>query len=303
MASIPTTVARLSPDSTYRFGVLLIFAAGLCWSTMGLGIRLMDVATAWQILFYRSLSLAITLFVVIAVRSKGDLIERFEKIGTAGVLGAIALMLAFSASIIAIQVTSVANAMFLFAAAPFIAALLARGLIGERLRTATWMAIGVGTIGILIMVAQGISAGHLFGNVAALLSAFGFAGFTVALRWGRTGDMLPVVCLAGFFAVVVAASTCLATGEGFSISAHDMSIAIGLGFGQLGLGLILCTIGARHVPAAEVDLISMTEVLLGPFWVWLFLGEKPSTYVLIGGGILLLAIAGNALSGMARAAR
>jgi len=86
----------------------------------------------------------------------------------------------------------------------------------------------------------------------------------------------------------------------FTLSANDTGIAFALGVFQVAMGLAIYTIGSKVVPAAELALLSMTEVLLGPFWVWLFLGEKTSAYTLAGGLILLLAIAGNALTGLRR---
>jgi len=138
------------------------------------------------------------------------------------------------------------------------------------------------------------------GNISVLLSALGFAIFTIALRWGKLGDMLPAVFLAGMFAIVISALVCSLNDYSFVVSNNDAGIALALGVFQVGTGLAIYTIGSKVVPAAELALLSMTEVLLGPFWVWLFLGETASLYTLIGGMILLLAIADNALTGLRR---
>jgi drug/metabolite transporter (DMT)-like permease len=106
--------------------------------------------------------------------------------------------------------------------------------------------------------------------------------------------------MAGVFACITAGFICLTMDYGFSIPGWDITIAISLGVFQVGLGLSVFTIGSKVVPAAELALLSMTEVLLGPFWVWLFLGETASLYTLFGGSILMLAIAVNALSGLRR---
>ena len=89
-------------------------------------------------------------------------------------------------------------------------------------------------------------------------------------------------------------------GDGLDVPKRDIWIAFALGVFQVGAGLILYTLGSKVVPSAELALLSMTEVIFGPFWVWLFLGESAGGYTLFGGIILLIAIASNALSGLRR---
>ena len=285
-------------NPSYRHGIFLVLFAGVCWSSMGLGIRFIETANVWQILFYRSLSLAPFLFLVIALRSGGKPFQTIRKVGVAGVIGGVALVFAFTGGILAIQETTVANAMFLFAAAPFMAALLGLFILRERVRTATWWAMVVAITGIAVMVWEGISLGHMAGNIAALISALGFAVFTVTLRWRKVEDMMPTVFLAGVFAIIIAAAVCLSAGYSLVLPMQDILVAGSLGVFQVGAGMVIYTIGSRTVPAAELALLSMTEVVLGPFWVWLFLGETAGTFTLLGGVVLLAAIAGNALSGL-----
>lgn len=285
---------------SYRQGVALVLVAGVCWSTMGLGIRAIEAANAWQILFFRSCAIVPFLFAVIAWRSKGRPFRVIRRAGAAGALGGLALVFAFSGGIYAVQATTVANAMFLFAAAPFLAAVLGLAVLGEWVRTGTWWAMAGAIAGMALMVWEGVNAGHLAGNVAALVSALGFACFTISLRWRKLDDMMPGVFLAGVFSLIFGAAVCQAAGFGFDVPAGDVGVALALGVGQVGLGLILYTIGSRAVPAAELALLSMTEVLLGPLWVWLAIGETAGLYTLLGGGVLLAAIAGNALSGLRR---
>ena len=292
-AENPTTL-------TYFQGVLLVLMAGVFWSTMGLGIRNIDEANVWQILFYRSTSLSIFLFVLISFRSRFKPIKTIKRSGIAGVVGGFALVVAFSGGIYSIQTTTVANASFLFASAPFFAAILGWLILRESVRHSTWIATIVAMVGIAVMVIDGISIGQMVGNVSALAAALGFAIFTIALRWKKLEDMLPAVFLAGIFAMVISATICLANDYSLVLSSNDASIAIAMGVFQVGAGLAIYTFGSKVVPAAELALLSMTEVLLSPIWVWIFLGETASIYTLFGGAILLLAIAGNALSGLRR---
>lgn len=284
-------------------GLFLVFMAGVLWSTVGLGIRLIEDALVWQILLYRSFSLSLLLAAVITLRSRGRFWQTVRATGWAGVIGGLALILAYAGGIYSLQKTSVANALLLFATAPFMAAVLGRIVLGERVRIGTWVAILVAIFGIAVMFADKTGAGALIGSLAAIGSAFGFAVFTVALRWGKTTEMLPAVLLSGIFGVILMGAICLTLGLSLTISANDTAISLSMGLFQVGAGLVLYTLGSKALPAAELTLLSMAEVLLGPVWVWLFLGETATVYTLIGGLILLLAIAGNALTARRRAAK
>jgi DME family drug/metabolite transporter len=289
-----------SPRISYFVGVVLVLMSGVFWSSMGLGIRMIEQANVWQILFYRSIALACFLFCIITLRSGFRPLSAIRSAGIAGAIGGVGLVFAFAGGIYAIQTTTVANAMFLFTAAPFLAAVAGWVILREQVRHATWVAMLFAIIGIAIMVINGFAAGKLVGNLSAILSATGFAVFTVALRWGKLEDMLPAVFLAGVFAIITGALVCEFNGYGFSLPRNDIVISISMGVFQVGMGLVIYTIGSRVVPAAELALLSMTEVLLGPLWVWIFIGETVSFYTLLGGAVLMLAIAGNALSGLRR---
>jgi drug/metabolite transporter (DMT)-like permease len=294
------TVKSESADISYRAGVVLVLMAGVFWSSMGLGIRMIEQANVWQILFYRSIALACFLFFIISFRSGYKPLRAIRSAGIAGVIGGVGLVFAFAGGIYAIQTTTVANAMFLFAAAPFLAAVAGWLVLREPVRRATWVAMVFAMLGIAVMVINGFAAGRMIGNISALLSAAGFAVFSIALRWGKLEDMMPAVFLAGIFAMLVSAVVCGINDYSFTLPRNDILIALALGVFQVGMGLVVFTIGSRVVPAGELVLLTMTEVLLGPFWVWIFVGETVSFYTLLGGGILLLAIAGNALSGLRR---
>ena len=284
-----------------RRGLIFVFMAGVLWSTVGLGIRLIDEATVWQILLYRSISLSLFLAMVIYLRSHGNFLKVVKAAGLPGCIAGLSLVGAYSGGIYGIQSTSVANAMLLFAAAPFMAAMLGWIFLRERVRKATWVAILFAILGIGIMVQDKTQSGAaLLGNLSALGGAFGFAVFSVALRWGRSGDMLPAVFLSGIFAIFITSTICFFNGLSFRISVNDTSISMGMGVFQVGAGLVLYTLGSKTLPAAELTLLSLAEVLLGPLWVYLFLNEVATLNTLLGGLVLLLAIAGNAISGARR---
>ena len=285
---------------THKHGLLFVFAAGVLWSTVGLGIRMIEDAAVWQILLYRSISMSLFLYMVIRLRSGESPFLQIRRIGLPGVVAGLSLVAAYSGGIYAIQNTSVANAMLLFATAPFMAAVLGWLVLREPVRAATWIAIAVALGGILIMVSDKTGDVAVQGSLAALGSALGFAVFTVALRWGRSGEMLPSVFLSGLFAIVITFGICQFLKLSVVLSLQDGGVAMGMGVFQVGAGLILYTLGSRSLPAAELTLLSLAEVLLGPLWVWLFLNETASLNTLVGGAVLLIAIAGNAVSGKRR---
>ena len=285
---------------THKHGLLFVFAAGVLWSTVGLGIRMIEDAVVWQILLYRSISMSLFLYIVIRLRSGESPFLQIRRIGLPAVVAGLSLVAAYSGGIYAIQNTSVANAMLLFATAPFMAAVLGWLVLREPVRAATWIAIAVALGGILIMVSDKTGDVAVQGSLAALGSALGFAVFTVALRWGRSGEMLPSVFLSGLFAIIITFGICQFLELSVVLSLQDGGVAMGMGVFQVGAGLILYTLGSRSLPAAELALLSLAEVLLGPLWVWLFLNETASLNTLVGGAVLLIAIAGNAVSGKRR---
>ena len=195
-----------------RQGMILVFMAGILWSTIGLGVRLIDDAQAWQILFVRSLSFAAFLGIIIYIMRKQNPFRLAIKTGWLGVVGGLAIVAAYAGGIYSVQVISVGNAMLLFASAPFMAAILGRVLLQETVRSATWVAIMVAILGILVMVGDKIGGTAIYGNLAAIGSAFGFAVFTITLRKGKGNDMMPVVFLSGLFGIVIMAVICLALG-------------------------------------------------------------------------------------------
>ncbi len=289
--------------SGYAAGVVMLLLAGTVWSMMGLGVRFIENASPLQILLYRSLGMIPALAIFIAIRHGGRLDRALGQVGTPTILGSLALVFAFGGSIVSLKETTVANAVFLLATAPFFAAILGRIVLGEKVRLATWITIFVGSFGVAIMVYDGLSAGKLVGNVAGLVCALFFAIFTIAMRSEKNGDSVVAVLLGGIYASVAAGIATYVAGQPLVLSLHDMAVAVALGIGALGLGLVLYTLGSRHVPAAESTLLAMTEVVLSPIWVWLLFGETAGGLMLVGGGILLAALLGNAITGVIRERR
>jgi drug/metabolite transporter (DMT)-like permease len=300
-AAAPTG-ARVDPG--YARGVVLVALAGVFWSVGGLLIRLIEAAGAWQIVLFRALALALTLTLIIALRHRGRLLQAFGAAGWNGVAAGVALSGGFIGWVLALHHTTVANATFMLGASPFFGALLGRLVLGEPLRRATALAMAVALAGVLVMVGGGLVLGTIRGNLLALGACLSFAIFSVLLRRGREHDMLPCGAIAGAVSALIALPVVLAgaasIGDALLLTPRDLALCAIMGAVQVGGGLTVFTLGARHVPVAELTLLSLTELALAPIWVWLAVGEVPSGYTLLGGAIIVVAITYQALSGARR---
>lgn len=283
---------------SYSRGIALVLCAGVFWSFIPVGVRQFQVADVWQILIFRSIGVLPLVYALIHVSSSGNSYQAIFNVGRSGLIGAVGLVAAYAGGIAAVRETTIANAAFLFATAPFFAALLARALLKEALRRSTIVALFLALLGIFIMVRESFSLGNWVGDLFALISAFGFAVFAIALRADKSGNSLPVVLLGALFALTLALVISIFSGHGIWIPLNEIVLALCLGAFLLGVGMILCAIGSRAVPAGELALLCMTEVVLAPVWAWLFLAEIPVPSVLMGGSIVIIAIVVNAVTGM-----
>lgn len=300
----------------YGTGVILVVVAAFLWSGMGLAVRSISEAGTWAVLFWRSAGMVPVLLGYIAWRAGRQnprasgldrLTDPMRRVGWAGVAGGFGLVMASAGAIYGLQNTTVANAMFLYSSAPFFAALLGWMVLGERVRPGTWASIALAGTGVVLMVGDGLTGDGLAGsalpgNIASIMAALGFALFTIALRRGRQGDMMPAVALGGLFSMIAALIMLAVTGEALLAPAADILIAMAMGAVMLGGGMVLYTIGSRVLPAAEATVLTIVEVMLGPFWVWLVLGETASANTLLGGAFMVAAVVVNALTGTRRRA-
>ncbi len=297
---------KARPDKTgaaeaagYRLGLSYMFAAMLFTSIAGIVLRLVEEADGWQVLFYRSSALVVTLVPFIAWRYGARTGRAFSAIGRTGLVAAACLAAAFSLFIFALYETTVANVVFTIGLTPLLAALFAWIALRETLAPATWAAMLVALAGIGLMFGDGLARGTLLGNAFALGCALCYAAALVAMRKGRAVDMIPAVCLAGVLATLV---SWLAAPD-LGVSGRDLGLAATLGVVQLGFQYILVTAAIRHVPAAEVALIGRASLVLAPIWVWLGVGEVPSTLTLAGGTVVFLAITGHGVIALRRSRR
>ena len=288
---VPTARIRRPQRAT---GVALVLGAGALLSLSGIVLRQMESAGGGQIIFYRSLAFAVAVFLWLALHYRTRVLHAFAKVGRAGLIAGLSLGLGSVCYIYALLLTTVANALFIISAAPFMAALLGWMVLRERVRPTTWAAMAVALAGIAIMVFDGVRGGRLLGNLVAFGTPVSFAIMLVALRRAGDRDMIPAICLAGVVGAVVG----FAMSDSLVIPRHDLALCIFLGVVQYGGGFVLLTLGARHLPAAEVALLSLVETVLAPLWVWIGVDEVPTIFTLTGGAIVLLAVVAQTTAGM-----
>ena len=188
--------------------------------------------------------------------------------------------------------TSAAITLLCLAAMPFFTALLAFLFLKERISLNVWISIFLATIGIIIMALDSSEKNSVIGFIFGITSSIGFSVFSVTLRWRKETPKFTTVAIAGLFCFVVATIIILFKDQPFFASSYNSSM-FSLHGTLVCLGLILYSIGSKAIPAAELTLLSLTEVIGGIFWVWLPLlgiNEVPSTYTIVGGFFLFVSI-------------
>ena len=275
--------------------MILILLGAVGMSLAALFVRLVDQADGFQILTYRSVSLAGIVALMACLRRKSGPIRFLASLDrTDWSMGAV-LSLAFTTYVFALLNTSVASALFILAAAPLIAAILAWVWLGERPRPMVWITIALATAGIAIMADEGIALGQTTGNLYALISAALFAVMLVIARRSGKSDVLGGTFLGGALSCAIAAQCALTIGDGLIVSSFDLMICLVMGAFTIGIGIGLVTWGTPYVPTAEVSLLVLLESVLSPIWVWAFLGESMTSREILGGSVVMFAVAALAL--------
>ena len=287
------------PDRGRVTGRLWVLAAGLCMSLGGPIIRLADESTPWQFLFYRSLGAALAVLVYL-VLTRRPVLSTIRRAGLTGVLAGIGLSIAFTGYVWGVMHSTVANALLLISASPLFAAFFGWMVLRERVARSMWFAMAGVIAGVAIMIGEGLVEADFLGDLAALASAVGFAGFSVCIRHGRHTDMSPSILIAAAITIVFSGTMAAASGTGLAPPIVDVGLATMYGVLVIGAGIFMLTIGARNVPAAELLVLSLTEVVFASLWVALAFGEVPSVLTLVGGLIILGSIGGQAAVGMRR---
>jgi len=268
-----------------RRGALLVACAAVCWSSGGLIVRL--VATSpWTTSLWRSLFAALFLSAVLwIVRGRG-IVAQWRDGGRPVLAVAACMAMASTCFIFSLAHTSVANTLILMSTGPYVTALAAFLLLGERVAPRTWVTMGVALAGAVIMVSDSYSRGTVVGDLLAIVMSASFALATVLVRRHPEIRMAPAAALATTLTALVA----LPLADPLATAPRDLALLAFFGIGQFGAGFLLFMAGARLIPAAESALIGMLEIVLGPLWVWLVLSERPRGASLVGGAVIFAAV-------------
>jgi len=267
-----------------RRGRGFVALAALAWSTAGVLQRGLAAGLATQVAG-RALFAVAGLLVYVGAAERGRFLGAFRAIGRDGIGMAGLLAVSSGCFIIALNHTTVANVLFMQAVAPIIAAGLGAIVLRERVGRRTAAAFTLAVVGVAAMVGTPARVSAV-GEAIAFVMSLSFAIALVLARRGRRVSMAPATCLSQLL-LLVAFAPLSHPGQ---VGERDLVLLCLLGFGQIGLGLIFLTIGARLIPAGEVALISLLEVVLGPLWVWLARSERPAAGTLAGGVVVLLAV-------------
>ena len=279
-----TAAVALERSRRQRRGQIYVALAAVAWSTAGVLQRQLSLDTPTQG-FGRAAFAGAALLAYVAIVERGHVVQAFRSVGLAGVAVALCVATASGSFIAALNHNSVARVLFILAVSPVLAALLARVTLGEPLTRRTLAAMALALGGVTLMLGAP-GEGSLAGDALSFLAALAFALMIVITRWRHDVSMAPATCLSQVILLVAF----LPFASPAEIGADDLGWLASLGIGQIGLGFALLTVGARLIPAAQVGLITLLEVVLGPLWVWLALDERPSTLTLLGGAIVIVAI-------------
>ena len=271
-------------NASRRRGQIFVALAALAWSSAGVLQRELSVGTATQVAG-RALVASFALLAFVALSNRRGVVRAFTSMGRAELAVAALTAVASGTFIVALNHTTVANVLFMQAVAPIAAALIAWGALRESVSRRTAIAMAVALAGVAVMVG-GPGGSHGLGVGLSVVMTLAFALAVVITRHRRDISMAPAICLSQVLVLVVASPFA----HPGSVDAHDLGLILALGVGQMGLGLAFLTIGARLIPAAEVALITLLEVVLGPLWVWLALSERPSAVTLAGGAVVMGAV-------------
>ena len=273
--------------NTPRQATLVLVIGCIVISASGLIIRNLETANDWQIVFWRGMSLALGIFLALAIKRGRRVFREIAHMGRLEFVGGITLSGALVGYVVSMANTTIANAIFTMSAVPFTTTILTWIFLKERVGGRTVFAIFLAMIGVFLMVRDGMSSGTAFGNMMALLATFCASVYVVVLRKGKDLDMLPALIVAALVSALFAAW--MVNGE-IRLPLWDLVQCLILGGLLATIGQTAIVISSRHLKGAELTLLTQVQTVLAPLLVWAALDEEPSNLTLIGGLLVLSAI-------------
>lgn len=289
MPRVITPVERDLPSLTHVQGALLVFGTGVFFSFGGLAFRAAEDIGPWEYLFFRGVGMVGATTLVLGVRYRGRLLELVDGLEVGHIKAGLALGVINSLFIVSLSVASVAFVLILGTLAPLAAAYFSWILMGERPLTTTLMATGVSIVGVIVMVSGELNADLSPWGLLAALIPIGFGYYATLIRSAKRVDPSVPVLLAGL-TIVAAAFGVVAQHGGFETGLRDAAIGVFAGSILLALPLAVFNIAQRVVPSSEATLLIMSEIILAPVWVWIFVGEAATFTTVLGGAIILAAV-------------
>lgn len=277
-----------------KAAIPIVLLAGLFWSFGPFVVRNIDAASTvpWQYLFTRGIVIFILLNIYLYLEEGIHFYKNYFNLGLSGLIGGLGLALAMISFIWSITNTSAAITLLCLAAMPFITALLGFLFLNEKISLSVWLSIIFACIGIIIMAFGNGNSGSFGGLLFGIAAALGFSIFSVTLRWKKETPKFTTVSIAGLICALVSAIVIINQDLSFLSTSKNQGLFATHGV-LICIGLILYSIGSKYIPAAELTLLSLTEVVGGIFWVWLpWLGinEIPSNNTIIGGFLIFVSI-------------
>ena len=277
-----------------KIAIPLVLFAGILWSFGPLVVRYMDSPdlVPWQYIFGRGLTIFIILNLYLYFEEGINFYKNYKKVGRSGLIGGSGLGIAMITFIYSITNTSAAVTLLCLAAMPFFTAILAYLFLKEKISINVWVSIFIATVGIIIMAVGNTEKNSLLGFLFGITSSIGFSVFSVSLRWRKETPKFTTVAVAGLFCFIFATIMILITKQNFFSTSYNGSM-FALHGTLVCFGLILYSIGSKAIQAAELTLLSLTEVVGGIFWVWLPLfgiNEVPTTNTIVGGFFLFISL-------------
>ena len=284
------------PISRHRLGIAAMLLCSVLWSTAGVVTRLSDVTNGWETTFWRSLFCALFVGGAVLLRDRSDAFRKIGAMGWAGAASALCWAAMFIFFMVSLSRTTVANVLVMMATQPFLAAIAGRLLLGERVPVRTWIAMLCAGAGIATMFADAMDTGNAEGSLLALMvPVASVINLMLLKRTGARVDLVPAFLLGAILSVFITAALALP----LTANAKDLALYAFLGAFQLA---IPCTLFAsfvvKRLSAAEIGLLSLLELILGPIWAWLGSGENPGTAAIAGGAVVIAALAVNEAIGL-----
>ena len=274
-----------------------MMAVALMWSTAGVVTRQLESARSFEITFWRSAFTALSLLVILPFFQGKQVFRQIRQGTVAFWISGVCWSVMFTAFMVALTLTSVANVLVTMSIGPLLTALVARVFIGHRVPARTWIAMLVAGAGMVYMYGAQVADASLVGTLVTLcVPLAGAVNWTLTQHshaQGHDVDLVPAVLVGA----VISAALTLPLAFPFQATSHDLILLAFLGLGQLAIPCVLSVMCARVLKAPELSLLALLEVIFGILLAWIGAHEVPTDSVLIGGLVVIGALVVNELIG------